>query len=1162
MQEDPSEDVFVALVNTPRGNFRVFEGIREGNAFHLQRVLNVIETMPAGPPYDRLRTSVESLLRISDAIAERAGVRENALGEELPLTALPADLARDLSVLRGIVKFSERDLGDLGAPRESLGQFMFVPDRASGLAAQVLGHTDLERCPLAVVGGSVYVLLPTAIGSAITRLVVEFVTSLGKDGAFERALAADFADLFRDTPLLGSGVGIRFQHIQGGMIGAARKQVDSGRFLHLVFFVDGLDGFFEGGVCGANAAPGALGAALMLHIHRAAEDARAHPGFVDGLTLLVGCGYGRGLRVPLEEDLPANWRLESVAAHDLVTLAWLQDFDGLSLWRILDARTAVSTRGVELLNMNGLLNLVAWAFENKGHLVPHGELPDDFVTGGRQGLIQVNQNSLRDLRHQVVVQWDPRRVSDTSGRWISVKKFERTFFAEDNSAPLYVSIEALEAGRLRAVYDAPSRPWWVEILAPEGADRHYVYENWMMLCTWLRRAAPVLDALYTGLPEGPISVRVGFARIVTVTQGRPTPKDADELRALIRLAARSGSGEIGIEVGDGFEDGLVQPENVAERVLVEAFVDAVAIVAGEANNAGKRERALDAICPDPAMRYMHRFEAQSFRDYLRSEIGAKPLLVNQFDHVACLVGLGWQDRARELGPEISGVPECRSYLNRVVEILIEEICEALHTLDRRSMIRALVLNHEAAACDRDSWRRTSQAVLALHSDKSAALRAIVDHDGRLGVCFTLSRILIEAAICECPLAGGRKPGELDLSRLLSRAQLVFSFGGDSDAVHWGAMEPWIRVTPLGDIHMKRSFENDIYQQFARAGGVVQVEHAVDAYSRLYAPRAVPDSVDGVIDDRFLRAWEAEFRVSIDGMRNFIDEIERIGVERKDPIVNMARSSLAALFAEAACIPAGAAAEALATFTLEPRPRWRVPPTGFHNRDWEPWRFRRRLAVLRRPFLQIEDAANPEVLFAPGLVREAFWVTIRSYYDADMYQSEIRSSEMESWVGHISNKNGSEFARAVEARLNELGWKTKLEIEMTDVLARRHDPRFGDLRRLGDVDVLAWRDGSPRVLAVECKDVQFRKTPGEVAEQLSDFRGELRPNGKPDLLRRHLDRLEVLTANSDDVAKRLRLQKPIQLEGHLVFRNPVPMKFAWDHMASRVRLTIFDGLDGL
>jgi hypothetical protein len=43
MMEDPAEDVFATLVNTPRGNFRIFEGVREAAGFYLQRILNVVE---------------------------------------------------------------------------------------------------------------------------------------------------------------------------------------------------------------------------------------------------------------------------------------------------------------------------------------------------------------------------------------------------------------------------------------------------------------------------------------------------------------------------------------------------------------------------------------------------------------------------------------------------------------------------------------------------------------------------------------------------------------------------------------------------------------------------------------------------------------------------------------------------------------------------------------------------------------------------------------------------------------------------------------------------------------------------------------------------------------------------------------------------------------
>jgi hypothetical protein len=84
----------------------------------------------------------------------------------------------------------------------------------------------------------------------------------------------------------------------------------------------------------------------------------------------------------------------------------------------------------------------------------------------------------------------------------------------------------------------------------------------------------------------------------------------------------------------------------------------------------------------------------------------------------------------------------------------------------------------------------------------------------------------------------------------------------------------------------------------------------------------------------------------------------------------------------------------------------------------------------------------------------------------------------------------------------------------------------------------------------------------VAEQLSDFRGEIRSDGKSDHLKKHLDRLDILGAHAAEIAKELKLGLPMKLEGDLVFRNPVPMKFAWDRIAGKVRLSLFSELDRL
>src|SRR3954465_4610363 len=101
--------------------------------------------------------------------------------------------------------------------------------------------------------------------------------------------------------------------------------------------------------------------------------------------------------------------------------------------------------------------------------------------------------------------------------------------------------------------------------------------------------------------------------------------------------------------------------------------------------------------------------------------------------------------------------------------------------------------------------------------------------------------------------------------------------------------------------------------------------------------------------------------------------------------------------------------------------------------------------------------------------------------------------------------GEEFSSEVAARLRELGWKVeKTKLRVTELLGKKFDKDYGD------IDVLACNESTGRVLLIECKDVQHRKTDGEIAEQLLDFRGELGADGKPDLLLKHLNRVELIS----------------------------------------------------
>ena len=126
-------------------------------------------------------------------------------------------------------------------------------------------------------------------------------------------------------------------------------------------------------------------------------------------------------------------------------------------------------------------------------------------------------------------------------------------------------------------------------------------------------------------------------------------------------------------------------------------------------------------------------------------------------------------------------------------------------MNRTSVLQFVVMNHESAINDRENWRRTAAAVIGLHDDKEAVLQTFAKHESELNAVFQASRLLIEFALCECPVDSGRDPGLRDMSRLMAKVLMVPGIGGWSDAIRWDAMEPRVRITALGDIHADVTF---------------------------------------------------------------------------------------------------------------------------------------------------------------------------------------------------------------------------------------------------------------------------------------------------------------------------------------------------------------------
>lgn len=1149
--EDPPEDTFVGNIESKRGNYLVLNGIWESSTFYLQRFINLVDSLPTNDDYlVGIKESVHALLKISHMTCANASLRRNELGGEVHIKTLPGSLGSKSNTLRNIVKFDISALKDEGIQIEALSPFIFSPSTRSSLLEQIIGHTDLELRPLGIEDGVLYLLLPTGITVAIRRFILSTLGDESNRNLFIKHLGREYAALLSVTPFLGQEVGpVKFTHQSWGSFSAISTEIDEGHYLAILFVLDTLIDFENEGFNGADWSSGDTQKNFARLVSQIQSDISKRQGFKDGLILFVKCGVGRASLMSTENGDLEKWSSNFLSAPDFCTLSRTPKMKPLNLWRIENMKDRLSKLKVEIPEVNGFLNLYAWMESLDGHLVPHSEIPADH-DGSKPLQLMINQNSILELRHRVANLLDAKVERFIDESWLRVQIEGKSLFEEEDRMPSYVHIPLDKKVKPIGVFVTERRGWWYELGSTSGSLETRTIDRWRMLQAWMEKSAPRLDAEFgSALGTKPILWRCIFEyeqrKLQEEFKSFGTAADA---RDSIETNVDADSRIIEFRIGEKFDLALFHPENIAEKELVTALIIAVAQLANQEEF--NLNKIVKEIIPNSQARQTHMLPAREFRDFIPELHNKEPVYINLLDDANLRLGMGWLAYPRENGGRVEGRDNCIQFLNTLVAKLEDQLCEDLRRFDRVQLMGKIIYNLEIASHSRDRWHRTSAAILGMRKDQNNALKTMRDMEQKLNGVLQSSRNLLEMAICESQLNGGLAAGDLELSRLLAQASLIFHFGGLSDLVRWDMMEPLFIIRPLGDVHANHDVLDEIIAPFGAASSEYRYMDSVKNYAkRLESPKFVQEADKEIFGD-FLIAWEDEFGLDFESYRRFIDAIENLGVEQEKALLQLTLEELCSL-ADSSEV----GIKIINSMKLIPRPTWRVVSEPYVNKDISPWKFRRRLSCLRRPLLQINTLENPTFLIAPGTVREGFASMVTNYYDGS-YSDAHLGNAMRAYAGRIRHKTGTEFNALVASRLSELGWMVSPEIKLTKILHSELD------RNYGDIDVLAWNSTNGRVLIIECKDLQYRKTYGEIAEQLNDFRGQTYANGKGDLLRKHLDRVDLMKSQINKVTKFLKIEIECKIESHLIFRNPVPMQFVQGPISSQVKCNIYDNLHTL
>jgi hypothetical protein len=1145
--EDPAEDVFVGIVHTQIENYRILTGIQEGNAFYVQRLLNVLYNLPTSDDTRKIRKSVESLLALSDSISKKATLERFEIGCPLPVDRIESSLEDKYNKGKLAVCFSTDELRSIGLEVEHLDPFVLDLANCQNLKQNDTLNMGLETTPLAKLSDKIAVLLPSGIGTAVRRYILKSLSS--KNYHVTKLILDEYQDVISHTPLLKklNNLPFYFKPIIGGYISTATAEVDPGRYIHFIFVVHNLPSSVD--IINNFTISKIKGAEISEMIKNAYQHFSRNPNFKHGISLVVGCGWGDGISIQKVNGEFSNWNIDYLSASDLITISYHREISPLTLFRLYECVDQLNRHNIQIMNINGLPNLYAHVINHNGNILTNENLPDGFGLDGQANILSIYLAEILNVRAEVLWGEDIHIVEKEDGSFVRVRRDPPSIFDDDQILPLYTSVTDLHAQRLCAVYETDERHWWIEVArSSDRAPNARTIEQFRMLQNWICRAAPVLERRIPTIPIPRVTWKVSIEDMSL--EYSEDSVDVEDLRELLHVSSVSCRDEFCLTINSNFSKALANTKNIAESLIVEKMIEGVLQLTRIPLENALIKSLLNDIVPNEDARQIHGFVLNSFRDYFFEDLSKSPIFLNDIDKASARIAMTW--RHSEIGKKniIEEKNKCIAFLNNIVTDLEDKLCARLKTYRRSSLIKSVLHNHERAAYDKALWRRTSKALLALKNNPSAVYQKILDREQKLNGVFLTTRVLIEAAICECPTDNGMEVGKLDIAQLMVLVDLIVHLGEWSNLIHLDSIEPKLFVTPTGDIRADLSIFDEIIQPYSKLGTKKQVLDVIERYDDLYKISDIHVSTENYFPQDFLKAWSEEFSFKIDEGRDIIDALENIALSLNKPIYTLS-------FDELIDRPEFASKKnSLKSFLYElgsiPRGDWREIPYGFLPKDRLPWRFGRRFSLLRRPIIHLTDGSNPTLLFAPGLIREAFAYTLSNYFTGQFQHDQVSSNEMRRWAGKIAKDEGDKFNELVNGRMSSFGWQTRSNIKVSEILGVSQQLNFGD------VDVLAWDTASRRVLLMECKDLKFAKTPREIVDQMYKYRGT-EVSGKRDDLKRHLDRIEVLESNKDTLRKFLRIEGPINVEGHLVFSKIVPMQFAWDRLRDKIEMSVFDEL---
>lgn len=1028
---------------------------------------------------------IKSTLMLSDAIAARLGV-EAGVPEQ---TGAAVEVSMDFAGRADAVTWTQAELDALGPDLTRL-----IGPIGTGTPDPSLDGDTLVVRPILMATGARYVVFPDLLLPALSHAILILAFEAGD----LPRLAAEFASSVqgRVDEAIGINLGAAMIDLDAppNAIATMRESAflaDDESILLAVSVTDPLDGFDPANFRGDWAPEPATQKAIEDRLDVLVDWAKAK-GIQHRLLIIVAASFpGRQYVFGIERERDADFL--GMTLGSLFVISHIERGEERALVRYASSRRALHERA-NVFVFNPLDEYALYESHENSFIDPNGPLYNGYSVSPGTGLT---------LRQRVNDQLDRQSalLPDGVTSHVVVKRYREQAPIYWPASPHTQPVRLVRLERLDVwMFGPPANQ------IPRGLRATYT-DILDAAAFWVWQAGPGAVSAAREQSGSDVSSVAIFIELEEPDEWEHASGPlAEPSPDMITFATEPADHHAMLWLAPSFQKGLMRADNAGERVLAGILVEVLMTLLGGT---------------DPSGEIVHEILAEV------APFGQRKMLIVLSADPAEQIGVGsdlpgWQVVSTWASGEVLDEIAARlktaghsptppgakadqvALLNEAVSLLYQKFEAQVAELSSDGLMARLLAVHESLVRELALRRVQTPTRVACFGPYSDIASMLTKEDRELTVTSIAHRFLIEYVAAKPP-SGPVLLSASRLDRLLAIAASIVDFGFQSDVTQYDLAVTDAHILPSGRLGTRSDEFGAAIRSFSDKNLPGQIKHAQDNFASYWEERTV-SSVS--VPSDWEAAFRAEFGYLISEIGGVLGELVNLATEAGQSVVTKERAAVVSELASRLGNKEQAVSNILDDLSLVPRGDFLNPP-GFARQEVLPWRFNRKLSLVRRPLVLLPDAAGPRLAWG--------W---RGVIAAGKYLTNLvltgrlasTSREMATFKAQVTSKESDEFVEVVADIATAEGLVVHKKVDKFGSIAMAEAGNT-----LGDVDVLAIDVGRKTLWALECKNLDFAKTPWELWSEVREFEN---PTGG--IFFKHGRRVTWMRAHMTDVLNGLGL----------------------------------------